>query len=49
MQAKETEKEKAKAKAGEEFASTADNQVTLPGIALRTTQGGAKGTDFTII
>ena len=46
VQAKETDKGKAKAKAGEELASTADNQVTLPGIALRTTQGDAKGTNL---
>ena len=43
--AKETEKGKGKATAGEEFASPADNQVTLPGNALRTTQGDAKGAD----
>ena len=46
VQAKETEKGKAKAKAGEEFASPADNQVTLPGNVLRPTQGAAKGADL---
>ncbi len=46
MVAVQAEKEKAKVKAGEEYASTADNQVTLPGTALRTTQGDAEGTDL---
>ena len=46
VQAQETEKGKVRAKAGEELASTADNQVTLPGNALRATQWAAKVTDL---